>query len=253
MQCSEADAFIHAYVDGELAGVDRDGYEKHLLECDRCSRSCRLQARFKAAVRGHLSRREAPERLRRRIEITLASAPPPPRRWRWQLYPKLVPAVLATGALAAIVITARAKPSVAMQQALRMFNASMPMDVVGESCASIAEWFRGKVDFTVRPPSETVGARCEGGRLTTVRDRMAAYLTLQALGGHKLAVMVFDGEDEELDTPMRRMVNGLDIHLVTYRGASTAAFRSWDGLYYVVTGDLDQESLTNFLTVAFRP
>jgi hypothetical protein len=39
---------------------------------------------------------------------------------------------------------------------------------------------------------------------------------------------------------------------VTDRGASSAAFRANDGLYYVVTGDLDAESLTNFLTAAFR-
>ncbi|HEY0711072.1 MAG TPA: zf-HC2 domain-containing protein, partial [Polyangia bacterium] len=54
MRCAEADAFLHAYVDGELAGVDRDAYEQHLIDCDRCSRCSRLQARFKAAVRGHL-------------------------------------------------------------------------------------------------------------------------------------------------------------------------------------------------------
>ena len=43
---------MHAYVDGELAGVDYDTYEKHLLECDHCSRCCRLQARFKAEPAG---------------------------------------------------------------------------------------------------------------------------------------------------------------------------------------------------------
>jgi len=253
MECAEADAFLHAYVDGELAGVDRTGYEQHLLACDQCSRSCRLQARFKAAVRGHLARRPTPEGLRRKIEGAIASAPPPPRRWRWQLYPRLVPAVLATSALAAIVMTSRDKPSAVLQQALRQFNAPMPMDVVGSSCASIAEWFRGKVDFTVRPPPESVGARCEGGRLLMVRDRLAAYLTLQALNGHKLGVIVFDGEDEELEAPLRRVVNGLDLRVLTGRGASSAGFRSWDGLNYVVTGDLDADSLTNWLTATFRP
>ena len=87
----------------------------------------------------------------------------------------------------------------------------------------------------------------------TVRDRLAAYLTLQALGGHKVSVMVFDGDDEELEAPLRRVVNGLDIYLTTNRGASSAAFRGWDGLSYVVTGDVDADSLTNFLTAAFRP
>jgi hypothetical protein len=116
----------------------------------------------------------------------------------------------------------------------------------------VAEWFRGKVDFPVRPPVESVGARCEGGRLVTVRDRLAAYLTFRALSGHKLAVLVFDGDEDEIEAPVRRTVNGIDVHLATTRGASTAAFRGADGLSYVLIGDLDTDSLTNFLTAAFR-
>jgi anti-sigma factor RsiW len=252
MRCGEADAFTHAYVDGELAGVDRDTYEQHLLECDRCSHCARLQARFKAAVRGHLPPRPVPDGLKRRIESAIAAAPPPARRWRWQLYPKLMPAVLAAGTLVVIVMTTRGQPSVAVQQAMRTFSSPIPMDVVDSSCAMVAEWFRGKVDFPVRPPVESVGARCEGGRLVTVRDRLAAYLTFRALSGHKLAVMVYDGDEGEIEAPLRRTVNGMDVRMVTDRGASSAAFRANDGLYYVVTGDLDAESLTNFVTAAFR-
>jgi hypothetical protein len=85
-----------------------------------------------------------------------------------------------------------------------------------------------------------------------VRDRLAAYLTFRALSGHKLAVMVYDGDEGEIEAPLRRTVNGMDVRMVTDRGASSAAFRANDGLYYVVTGDLDAESLTNFLTAAFR-
>ena len=252
MKCQEADAFSHAYVDGELAGVDRDSFEQHLLECDRCSHGCRLQSRFKAAVRGHLPPREVPARLKRRIEAAIALAPPPPRRWRWQLFPRMAPVVLAAGALAVIIVGTRQQPSLALQQAIRTFNAPVPMDVVDSNCAMVAEWFRGKVDFPVKPPVERVGARCEGGRLLTMRDRMAAYLTMRALSGHKLAILVFDGEHEELEAPVRRSLEGIDVHFVTQSGASSAAFRGPDGLSYVVTGDLDVESLANFLTATLR-
>ena len=251
MKCSEAEAFSDAYVDGELAGVDRDVYERHLLDCDQCSRCCRLHARFKAAVRGHLGHREAPEGLRRRIEVAIAAAPPPPRRWSWQLYPRLTPAVLATSALVAVVLMARGQPSAVLPTMSQMFNAEMPMDIRGTSCASIAEWFRGRVAFSVKPPAEAPGTRCEGGRLVNVRDRLAAYLTLQALNGHRVGVMVLDSEDDELDAIDQRLVRGRDIRVGTYGGASTAAFRSWDGLTYIVTSDVDPDQVTNFVNVAF--
>ena len=58
MNCLEADAIMYAFVDGELSGPDRAAYEAHLDSCDACARTTRLQARFKAALRGHLPRPE---------------------------------------------------------------------------------------------------------------------------------------------------------------------------------------------------
>ena len=255
MRCTEADAFLHAYVDGELAGVDHDSYERHLVDCDRCSRCSRLQARFKAAVRGHLPRPQIPVGLKRRIEIAIATAPPPPGRWRWQLYPKLVPAVLAAGALAVIVLTTKGRPSLGVETALRSFSTALPMDFVGSSCATVSDWFHGRVDFPVRPPSEAVGARCEGGRLMPLRDRMAAYMIVRTPSGHRLAIMVWDGNDDDEsagDTPVYRLRNGLSVRMARARGASAYTFRNSDGLFYAVAGDVGDEPLLDFLTVAFR-
>src|SRR3954471_22872427 len=118
MKCADADAFIHAYVDGELAGVDRDSYEQHLLECNECSHACRLQARFKAAVRGHLPRPVVPGRLQLRIQAALASAPPIRRRYFWHAYPRLVPAAAAAVVLIGILGAARTRRSpVVLEQA----------------------------------------------------------------------------------------------------------------------------------------
>ncbi len=253
MRCTEADAFLHAYVDGELAGVDHDAYEQHLVDCDRCSRCSRLQARFKAAVRGHLPRPEVPDILRRRIETAIAAAPAPPRRWRWQLYPKLVPAFAAAAALAAIFVTTRERPSIAMQTAIRSFSAALPMDFVASSCALVSNWFHGKVDFPVRAPSESVGARCEGGRLMPLGERMGAYLLLRAPSGHKVAVLVWSGSEDEqfVDEPMQHLRNGLSVRMARASGTSGALFRSADGLNYAVTSDIDEPNFLNFLNTAF--
>jgi len=253
MKCAQADTFMHAYVDGELAGVDSDTYERHLLECDHCSRCCRLQARFKAAVRGHLLRREVPEGLRRRIETAIASAPPPPRRWRWQLYPKLFPALVAAGALTVIFVSTRRDQPLDIQQAMRTFRSAMPMDVVASSCERVAEWFRGKVDFPVRTPAEAAGVRCEGGKLLPYRDQLAAFVKVRTISGNTVAIMVYAHDDEEpiFDLPTRR-INGMNLRVVSDRGASSAAFEGADGLRYVVTGDLDPDSLANFFQAAYR-
>ena len=104
LSCAEADSVLHAYVDGELAGADREAYEAHLKACASCTQASRFQARFKAAVRGHLPRPALPVGLRSRIETALASAPSPKRRWPWQVYPRGFTIAVAAAAAAVLLV-----------------------------------------------------------------------------------------------------------------------------------------------------
>jgi anti-sigma factor RsiW len=251
MRCGEADAFTHAYVDGELAGKERESYEQHLLECDACSRTCRLQARFKAAVRGHMPRLPVPVAFRMRLEQAIAASPAIRRRFVWDQYPRLAPAAAAATILVVILgAAARTRhPPVVVEQALRSYHTAMPMDVVGSNCNSVVNWFRGKLDFAVPEPPRRLGT-CQGARLVNVRDRFGAYFLYQGPQGHRLTMMVFDGGDEDLDGPRRRMMSGREVYFEQGRGATSAAFRDRDGLYYVLTADVDEDVLGSMIQAA---
>jgi anti-sigma factor RsiW len=250
MRCGEAGAFVHAYVDGELAGADRDSYEQHLLECDTCSHACRLQARFKAALRGHMPRREVPVAFRVRLDRAIASAPPIRRRFLWDAYPRVAPAAAAAVILMTILAASRGRRTpLVVEQALRAYHTAMPMDVVDSNCASLVNWFRDKVDFAVPAPSRRLGT-CQGGRLVNVQDRFAAYFLYQGPRGHRLTVLVMDGSGEDLDGPSRRVVSGRDVYFGRGRGATTAAFRDHDGLLYLVTADVDEDALGGWIQAA---
>jgi anti-sigma factor RsiW len=251
MECAEAEAFTHAYVDGELAGMDRESYEQHLLECDACSRACRLQARFKAALRGHMPRLQVPADFRLRLERAIATSPPIRRRFVWDSYPRLVPAAAAAMILVVILGAARGRRSpMVVEQAMRAYHTAMPMDVVEPNCASLGNWFRGKLDFTVPSPPRHLG-NCQGARLVNVQDRFGAYFLYQGPHGHRLTMMVFDGGNQDLDGPRRRVVSGRDVYFERGRGATSAAFRDRDGLYYVVTADVDEDDLLGLVQAAF--
>jgi anti-sigma factor (TIGR02949 family) len=252
VSCAGAEPSIQAYVDGELTGVDRDQFQRHVATCEACARACRLQGRFKAAVRAHLPPAPVPADFRRRLRASLdaarlATGP----RWPWMTYPRLVPAAAATLLLVGVTFTVQRTQSMVVQQAQRTYQAEMPMDVLGPDCSSIASWFRGRVDFPVHAPSLGSQATCKGGRLVNVGERPAAYLVYQDRGGHRVAFLVFDPRDESLEAPHRRVVNGREIYLGGGPGVSTAAYRD-RGLGYIATSDLDEDSLARFVTTSFH-
>ena len=166
--CRAAEEFKRSYVDGELAGPDREAYERHLGGCEHCRRIVRFEGRFKAAIRGHLPRRQVPPLLEQRIRTALVGQPIAPFRWPWLTYPRLVPALAALGVLVVVVATVRTRRSFVVEQARRTYQAELPMDVVGPDCGSVASWFRGRVDFPVHAPRMPRQITCQGGRLVNV-------------------------------------------------------------------------------------
>ncbi len=250
MSCPNLSASVQAYVDRELAGVDREAVERHLVNCPSCARQVHLEGRFKAAVRAHLPRPEVPLALKLRVKEALGTQEIAPRRWPWLSYPRLVPAAAAFLLIVGITSTVRQSQSMVLQQAQRSYQAEMPMDITGSDCGSIASWFRGRVDFPVHAPMLGGGATCQGGRLVNVGERPAAYLLYRGPTGHRVALLVFDPRDQAFDGPERRVINGREIYLGSGPGISTATYRD-RGLGYVVTADLDEEALTRLVTTSF--
>jgi anti-sigma factor RsiW len=253
LSCAEADNVVHAYVDGELATTDRAAYEAHMRGCDACTQASHLQARFKAAVRGHLPRPALPVGLRSRVEAALAAAPSPRRRWLWQAYPRAFTVGMAAAAAVVLLVAnmQRTVRSPMLEQAVSTFHRDLPFDVLSESCAKVSDWFRGKLDFTVQPTGDRTGTRCQGGRLVNVRDRFGAYVVYQVPAGHRLGMMVFPSGNEPLVGAHQRVLNGRSVYLDSQRGVATVTLREPTGLDYVFTADLDEDALANWVETVY--
>jgi anti-sigma factor (TIGR02949 family) len=252
--CPEAETVLHAYVDGELTGSDREAFEAHLRSCAVCKQESHFQARFKAAIRGHLPRPALPVGLRTRIQGALATAPSPKRRWLWQAHPRAFTVGIA--AAAALVLLAvnqqrKARPHI-VDQTFATFHHDLPLDVLSESCAKVSDWFRGKVDFTLQPAAWRPDTRCQGGRLVNVRDRLGAYVVYHAPDGrHRVSVTVAPSDSEPLAGTRQRDLRGRHVFLDNQRGVSTIVFRDAGGLDYVFAADLDEDALASWVEAVY--
>lgn len=253
LACAEADTVLHAYVDGELAGDDRQAYESHLRVCASCAEASRFQARFKAAIRGHLPRPGLPVGLRSRIDTALAKVPSPARRWPWQVHPRSFTVGVAVAAAAILLLanTSRMPRSPVLEQAVSTFHHDLPLDVLSESCSKVSDWFRGKLDFTLQPAAGSSGARCQGGRLVNIHDHFGAYVVYQVPAGHRLGVTVLPSGDEPLRGARQRVLHGRHVFVDTSHGVATASFREANGLDYVVTADLDEDALASWVEATY--
>lgn len=134
---------------------------------------------------------------------------------------------------------------------VRRHSSEHPAEVAGPP-QQVVGWFRGKLDFPVRPVEfESASARLLGARLSNVRERDAAAFYYE-VGGHRVTVLVFEPpRGAALTGPMpsqpfvgaqRVNVHGRELYYRQVRGY-TVPVRQHDGLTYAFTGDLDRQAM----------
>jgi len=167
MNCSEADAIMYAFVDGELSGSDRTAYEAHLVSCDTCAHATRLQSRSRrpcaGICRGQKFRRGAPapprctsSRAHGATSVALAGLP--------RIF-TLGHRSVGSGRLVGASRGAAPRPPV-LEQALSTFHHDVPLDVLSQSCAAVTDWFRASSTSPCRrrqAPIRRASGRPAGG------------------------------------------------------------------------------------------
>src|SRR5262249_25070266 len=76
------------------------------------------------------------------------------------------------------------------EDVVRVHSGALPPDVKSPTNPAVTSWFRGKVDFPVRPAQLGAGSRLVGARLSHVRERNAAALFYD-VGGRRVTVVMF--------------------------------------------------------------
>ncbi|MBK8173413.1 MAG: zf-HC2 domain-containing protein [Sandaracinaceae bacterium] len=275
MNCTPFRSYLDAFLDGEVDPTTQIEFERHVASCAHCQEELHVARTLKRETKLALSNERAPDGLRQRIEASLAAAPIPIGEGRYlgERRPLIrvttLPARYALPVAAAAIFTmvmggfyvrksnsAAAEASVMpiFQDVVRLHSSQLPSDVQNPRQDQVVSYFRGKVEFPVRPADfGPEHAQLLGARLSNVGARRAAALYYE-VGGRRMTVVVFAPpttvtfDESTLGHPIfrshgrsffRQRVDGYSVHMMQHEGVT-----------YALTGDMDESRLQHLAEAA---
>jgi anti-sigma factor RsiW len=247
MDCKEAQALRHAYLDGEIDPGETPALEAHLRGCADCAALFRADRELSAAIKLEVPRYDAPELLRARVRGTLARRTA--RRFGelrllgvgWNpaaIAASLMLAVIASSAVTQSMTAAGQEDQIAQEVVashIRSLMADHLTDVKSTDQHTVKPWFNGKLDLS--PPVVDLAAAgfpLVGGRLDYL-DRHPVAALVYGHQKHVINVMISPEDKGDSSAPTA----------LTQHGYNVLRFVR-DGMNYWVVSDLNPAELRDF-------
>jgi anti-sigma factor RsiW len=190
MNCKDIQELKHAHADQELDVVSNLEIEKHLGQCDACSRSFQTLGDLHSLTSSDDLYFKSPANLKRRIrsairnEVKSANPSAPLFSWLWLRWGfSFAGVALLASVLTFALGNYSANDLLVQEVASSHVRSLMPghlTDVLSSDQHTVKPWFDGKVDFA--PPVIDLadhGFPLVGGRLDYLEDRPVAALVYQ--------------------------------------------------------------------------
>jgi anti-sigma factor RsiW len=238
MNCHDAQAVMHGYLDGELDLSASLQYEQHVGECPACSKVLAEQRALQAHMKADSLYFKAPASLRNRLRASLKKhASAGPMRFRWLAAAACVVFCVGLGFLVAqVALTPSVHDRLIQEVAsahIRSLQAQHIVDVPSSDRHEVKPWFNGKLDFSPPTPDlEKEGFSLVGGRLDYLGGRPAAAVVYRRRE-HLINLFVWPSSGTEPGDVQQETRQGY--HVVHW---------SKSGMNYWIVSDLDMTELS---------
>jgi len=245
LTCTDIQAAIHGYLDGELDAVRNLEIEQHLQHCAVCSQTYNADQSLQRAIKTGSQYYRAPVGLRKRIESSVRQVGKSQRTlpmmpWRWLAVAASVAfVVIVAWALVPRLYGLDAEQLVAQEVVsshVRSLMVAHVADVMSSDQHTVKPWFTGKLDFS--PPVKNLaneGFPLVGGRLDYLENRAVSALVYQRQN-HFINVFIWpSSHDTHVKT---KALARQGYHLVHWSKA---------GMTYWVISDLNDTDLQEFV------
>jgi mycothiol system anti-sigma-R factor len=247
MDCKAKTPLLHAYLDDELDRDAVDELERHLEQCEECTRELSSMQVLRKVVKEGAPRYSAPASLRAKLQGADAESKPRSEPAATRFAPRWAMAAsflvaFALGGLSMRLYGNLSAPTTGRQvfvhdllsSHLRALASTNPVDVISTNRHTVKPWFAGKIAQS--PPVLDLAADgfpLVGGRIDYIDGQRVAVL-VYGHGQHLIDVYVSPASTDELEQ-MPRVIDGYRI----------AAIRVQDQPVWVV-GDIDEQEFGRF-------
>jgi anti-sigma factor RsiW len=240
MNCTDAEIFLHALLDGELDAGHAREVEAHIAQCANCAKQFAAFRELRGAMADLDLGFRAPPTLRRRIEKALPKGLDQTDRremLKGFMFGGVVSGALAAGLATFVLREDRDQLIVGdvVSAHLRSLQAEHLMDVQSTDQHTVKPWFNGRLD--VAPPVVDLTAQgftLIGGRLDYI-DRKPVGALVYKRRAHVINVFVTQGSGVDRLGLKSDVVQGFNV-------------RHWSagGLEFWAVSDINSEELQEF-------
>jgi anti-sigma factor RsiW len=243
MNCTEFEASVHPYVDGELPVEATAAANAHASECRDCERLAQRERQFRELLRRQPQEMVPPE-FRAKITRLVHRKQ---RHVTWRLWLAAPTAAAVAAILVALVLPAL-RPSAPLLDQLvdkhiTYAQIERPVELASGDRGEVEDWFRQRAGLRVTVPDYSpAGLHLIGARLADAHARRAAYLFYEK-GRTLLSVFIVPIADGDSRVTGRRTgYRGHDYVMNDIKGFRTVSWTEGHALFGLVSA-LDYDAL----------
>ncbi len=199
MRCEEVRPLLDAYLDGEVAEVERSLLRDHIEDCAECGPEAAALEHLRAGIRRTAPVYRAPQALRSSVRLAVrreaaAARPTAMRASGWLAYAASILLAVAVGSGGTFLLTGERQENAVANEVidshLRSLLGNHLTDVASSDKHTVKPWFAGRTDLS--PPGVDLAADgfpLIGGRLDLIQGKPVPALVYRA-GKHVINVFV---------------------------------------------------------------
>lgn len=242
INCEQARAALHLYLDGELAPLDELELEAHLVGCVGCCAHHDAMRHVVDTVRGAKPLYESSPELRDKLAHLVTSTSQPPRKWSRRLgWPAAVAASIALLVLLLPTFRRSTFTAYAADAHLRYATGKLPLDVASDQPQVVSSWLQSHLTFHLNVPqypadaSEPKAYTLAGARLMQYEGEDIAYLAY-TMNSRPVSLLV--SSSAHIVVPAGQDVyrsGNLLFHFTEHKGLKLITWRDRDLVYALVS------------------